>query len=53
MVKKHRSVEGVLTSKARLFLPTQVARSRVTDDMDGTDGVADILHSYSSTKTLN
>lgn len=46
MVKKHRSVEGVLTSKAKLSLLTQVARSKVTDDMDGTDGVADILHSY-------
>lgn len=40
-------------AKAKLFLLTQVAWSRVTDDTDGTDGVADILHSYSSMKTLN
>lgn len=40
-------------AKAELFFLTQVAWSTVTDDMDGTDGVADILHSYSSMKTLN
>lgn len=40
-------------AKAKLSLLTQVAWSRVTDDTDGTDGVADILHSYSSMKTLN
>lgn len=33
-------------AKAKLSLLTQVAWSRVTDDTDGTDGVADILHSY-------
>lgn len=40
-------------AKAKLFLLTQVAWSRVTDDTDGTDGVADIRHSYPSMKTLN
>lgn len=39
--------------QAKLSLLTQVAWSRVTDDADRTDGVADILHSYSSMKTLN
>lgn len=33
-------------AKAKLSLLTQVAWSRVTDDTEGTDGVADILHSY-------
>lgn len=40
-------------AQAKLSLLTQVAWSRLTDDTDETDGVADILHSYSSMKTLN
>lgn len=40
-------------AKAKLSLLTQVAWSRATDDTDGTDGIADILHSYSSMKTSN
>lgn len=40
-------------AEVKLCLLTQVAWSRVTADLGGTDGGADILCSYSSIKTLN